>query len=421
MASPRLNPTGASGTKPRQKSPANSLERTPYVPKGEAKYVPPHLRAKKSSSTSSTSSRTKSPPDLQEQAALDPIGDSRSSTPPNARSSSTTRIRQRPPPDPLDQVGFVSKGDTKLLDIRAQDAYYKRIIDRYAQFCKDYSGDLDAAFASLPRERSDDATRNPPVPLPQKAGVGPEQGASKAGEGSPILSASEHPGTRPPVRVIPPPGKELSTLLLSLRKLREAILATAAKTSIHFAQSVHIFCVRTALLANHPPSYYHPLERLVKQLNSSSHPLDPPVVKEFTTYLILDYACRQGDLSAAYELRAKSRLKSGYQSSIVDRVLSALAHDDWVLFWKAREDGDGYTRSLMDWAVDTVRRRTLKAIGRAYLMVDSEHIVRSCTGSKDGCTWEELAEREGLGWKKEGTKVIIRARKLVVDQKRSVG
>ncbi|EER26495.1 hypothetical protein CPC735_006670 [Coccidioides posadasii C735 delta SOWgp] len=298
------------------------------------------------------------------------------------------RQRQlKQPSDPLEQAGFVSKGDSSLLDVKAQESYFRLIMDRYAQFCRDNSGNLDAAFASLPRNPSDDATKNPPANF--------QKTDSKKQATQPILRAA----------------KELSTILVSLRKLREAILATASKTPVPFSQDVHVFCVRTALLAAHPPSYYPPLERLLKQLHTPVNPLGTSASNEFVTYLILDYACRQGDLAAAFQLRERAKVKLAYQHDLVDCVLSALTHDNWVMFWRAREDGDGYVRSLMDWAADSMQLRALKALGRSYLTVEIGFLVESCTGRKDGCTWEELAQKYNLGWKKEGDRVIIRARK----------
>ncbi|KAI1966945.1 hypothetical protein LOZ58_000435 [Ophidiomyces ophidiicola] len=292
------------------------------------------------------------------------------------------------PVDPLERAGFVSKGDITLLDIHAQESYYRCIMDRYAQFCKDHSGDLDAAFASLPRNPSGDATKNPPVNMARKTDT-----------------KRTHATNAP---------QELSIILVSLRKLREAMLATTSKTPLDFSQDVHIFCIRTALLAGHPPSYYPPLERLLRHLHTKEHPLETSALHEFITYLILDYACRQGDIAAALQLRRRAGETIDYQHEVVDRVISALIHDNWVQFWKTREHGDGYVRTLMDWAADSMQRRALKAIGKSYLTVDLAYLIESCTGQRDGCTWEKLAEKHNLGWKREGNKVVIRARKLPI-------
>lgn len=288
------------------------------------------------------------------------------------------------------------------------------------QFCSDYSNDLDAAFDSLPRNRSDDPTRNPPVPNiqpPARArgnSPSPSFQVIKEQPSGTTAACKRHHG------IASSAGKELSTLLLSLRKLREAILATSSKTTVAFSQQVHIFCIRTGLLAQHPPSYYPPLERLLKDLHTPSDPLSESDLHEFTRYLILDYACRQGNMQAAFSCRTVSKAKFHFQSSTVDRVLSSLMHDNWVLFWKAHAEVDGYTRSLMDWASDFVRRKALKAIAKAYLMVDVNYIIQCCTGKEGGCTWEQLVDQEGLGWKREGNKIIIRARRANTDSKRDL-
>jgi len=126
-------------------------------------------------------------------------------------------------------------------------------------------------------------------------------------------------------------------------------------------------------------------------------------------------------MAAAFKRRACSKATFGYHSNLVDRVLSALVHDNWVAFWKARKDVDGYTRAVMNWAIDGVRRRALKAVARAYLSVDVKWIVEGCAGDRESWTWEKLVEREGLGWTREGNKVVIKSQRVRVGSKKQVG
>lgn len=276
------------------------------------------------------------------------------------------------------------------------------------EFCSSHASNLDAAFSSLPRNRSDDPTSNPPV------AIAPSRTSSLKSISKALSSKSETtPSFETPEQQHHAAAKELSTLLLSLRKLREALLATNKETDLLFSRRVHMFCVRTALLAKHPPSYYPALRRLLEDLNPSTDPLDPAELKEFATYLILDYAARQDDLERAYELRARLRARYGdaARSLIVDSVLHALVHRDWVVFWRTRKDADGYMRSLLDWAADVMRRRALKAVGKSYLMADVGYIVDVCAGEKGEWTWEQLAERENIGWRREGDKILIKTKK----------
>ncbi|EAW09636.1 uncharacterized protein ACLA_038470 [Aspergillus clavatus NRRL 1] len=302
---------------------------------------------------------------------------------PAARSGRYHGSRLKPVVDSLETVGFVSKGDRKLLEHIAQKDYFESIKQRYMDFCARHSNNLTNAFASLPTNASADATRNPPASRSQVS-------------------------SKPTGQTGPSPAAELSTLLLSLRKLREAVLATASKVPVSFQQQVHVFSIKLSIRAKHPPSYFPSLRYILETLHSTSHPLPESELRDIISYLILDYACRQGDMTAAFELRAHSRIQYAFQSDDVDRVLAALTHDNWIVFWRVRQQVDSAMRAVMDWAEDRVRRHALKAVGSAYLNVHVDWIVEGCTGDKKQWTWEHLVDKEGLGWQLEGDKVIIR-------------
>ena len=268
------------------------------------------------------------------------------------------------------------------------------------QFCSNHSKDLEAAFASLSFDSpssSDDAARNPLAPAPRPVTPSP-----------PKLSASIHApsGATPPSS--PAPEAELPKILLALRKLREGLLATSHQPTFSpvFSQRVHIFGIQVGILARYPPTYYHSLLYLLFTLHKPKHPLAQPELAEMTTYLILDMACRQNNVAGAYALRARSRRQFKYESRVVDSVLAALVRDNWVEFWRARRTIDGYMRAVVDWAIDGVRRQSLKCLGRAYLGCDVDWVLESATGGS--MLWEELVRKESVGWIREGDRVTIR-------------
>ncbi len=275
------------------------------------------------------------------------------------------------------------------------------------QFCTHHSTDMESAFASLSLEddvsASSDSARNPPVaPM--------SQGQGRHITPSPPTRVSSLPprGAVPPTP--PPPVQEISIILLALRKLREALLATSSSApSPFFSQRVHVFCIRLAILASHPPSYHPPLMHLLFVLHTPRFPLPASELSEMTTYLILDLACRQQELASAFSLRSNSRLQHNYRSRIVDETIEAVVTSNWVAFWRVRRKVDGYVRALMQWSVPSLRRNTLKALGRAYLNCDLEWILQSATGAE--MRWEELVKTESIGWVLEGSKVIIRKSK----------
>ena len=263
-------------------------------------------------------------------------------------------------------------------------------------FCAKNSLFLDRAFGALPRVHSEDPTKNPPIAL------SPKSGSSRK------LSKSESGGSESSGTLYTSIGTELSLILVAMRKLREAILVTDIDTPLQFQQRVHVFCIRAGILSEHPPSYYPPLKRLLYELHTEANPLQPEVLDEMTTYMLLDVACRQCTVEVAYEMRIKARAEFGYENPIVDDVLRAVLYENWAMFWRVRNAAEGYSRALIDWASEWIRWRALKVIAKTYTTVPLEYLMKCCTGDENGMTWEELVEKEGLGWLREGDNIVIR-------------
>lgn len=271
------------------------------------------------------------------------------------------------------------------------------------QFCTHHSKDLDSAFASLSLEEglstSSDSARNPPV---RSQLVRPER---------PLLPSNLDPQHTTSGQQVatstPSPSSELSIILIALRKLREGLLASSSTApSPVFSQRVHVFNIRVAILAFHPPSYHPSLLHLLFVLHTSANPLPRSELVEMTTYLILDMATRQNDLGNAYALRYNSRIRFDYDNKSTDRLLRSIVMGDWVSFWRVRRKVDGYVRSILFWHVEMQRKLALKAIGRSYLASDIKWILESATG--DEMNWEELVKTEEVGWLRDGEKAVIR-------------
>lgn len=303
----------------------------------------------------------------------------------------------------------------RLLSYDAQKDYYNKIVERYMRFCANNSRDLDTAWTSLVTSASADPTRNPPTARWERP---PSAARESSISGSSVTNSNTlSPGPSTPKTAsgdddsssVHHAATELSTLLMSLRKLREAILATSATTPVRFAQQIYIFSIRFSILARHPPSYFPSLRHLLDRLHSAAHPLSASELTEFYSYLILDYACRQNEMATAYELLVHARRHHRFENVAVEQILAALTHDNWVAFWRTHKSVDGYMRAVINWATDHVTRQALKAIGRTYLSVNEKWLVGTCTGDEeDRWTWEEFAEKQQLGWQKNGDSVIIR-------------
>ena len=262
------------------------------------------------------------------------------------------------------------------------------------QFCSQHSKDLDSAFASLSI---------------QPNGQNNASQALLPGESRPLTPSppkdANHWGTSPP--------QELQLILTALRKLREGLLGSSSTaTTPIFAQRVHVFNIRLAILAHHWESYLPSLLYLLSRLHSEEYPLPRSELVEMTSYLILDLATRQEDLGAAFALRFNSRIRFGYENQHVSSILNAVVTNNWVTFWRVRRKVDGYFRAMLHWQAEKIRKPVLKAIGRTYMTSDLPWILASTTGGE--MSWEDLVKKEDVGWAREGEKIIIRKPKIRV-------
>ena len=192
---------------------------------------------------------------------------------------------------------------------------------------------------------------------------------------------------------------ELATIMMAMRKLREAIFASRRVDG--FAQRAYIFIIRAAILTNHMESYYPAMLHLLNYI----HPLQPlPAAElhEFVGYYILDLACRQGDFAAAYAVRNRYQFKDRR----VEMVMAALVHDNWCVFWRMRRAVDGYQKRLMEWAEDGLRVHALKCLGRTYLTVEKAYVERVADRG-----WDDLKRHDRVGWELDGDSVIVRRAK----------
>lgn len=316
------------------------------------------------------------------------------------RKSSAPWDRLRPvKQDPLEGMGYVSKGDNRLLNLKTQENYYHKITARYMQFCTQHSKNLIEAFTALSLH---DSTPQSGAQV-NTVSSGNHERLSVPADSAKQLSSSRWATLQPAAD----PADELSTILTALRKLREGILATSASApSPTFSQRVHVFNIRLAILALHPESYHASLRYLLTTLHSQEYPLPATELREMMSYLILDTALRLGDLNEAYRIRLMARKDLDFYDKRVDLILKAVVMNNWPVFWRVRTRVDGYIRAIMHWGLDSLRKSVLKAIGKSYMKCSIDWILQSTTGGE--MDWTELVEKEEVGWLKEGDLAVIR-------------
>jgi len=192
---------------------------------------------------------------------------------------------------------------------------------------------------------------------------------------------------------------ELAVVLMAMRKLREAIVATSRVDD--FARKAYIFIIRQTILLQHWESYHAALLYLLTRIHVRT-PLSAMELQEFVGYYILDLACRQRDLHTVYRVCREY----SFSDRKIDRIISSLVHDDWVVFWSVGAKVDGHVRALMGWTEDRMRLHALKCLARSYFTAEKEYIERSTN-----MDWEALVKSQQVGWEWDGEKVTIRRTK----------
>ena len=185
---------------------------------------------------------------------------------------------------------------------------------------------------------------------------------------------------------------------LAMRKLREAIVAS--KRIDTFAEEVYKFIIRTTIMVKNMEAYHPALLYLLKTLHLR-RPLSSIEFKEFSSYLVLDVACRQNDLNAAYATRSRFKL----DDFRVENILHALARNDWVSFWKSRGCATVHQAKLLSWAEDRVRQHVSACLVKSYITAEPDFVKRSI-----GMTWREWCSVAGLAWQADGSNISLRRR-----------
>lgn len=224
------------------------------------------------------------------------------------------------------------------------------------------------------------------------------EGSQNSANQTTIPSTAELPPSDSMVEKIQDPTntRTLSVIMAALRKLREGIVAS--QRADHFALQAYLFCIRLSILVKQPESYHPAILHLLRSIHPKE-PLNAAELQEIVSYLVLDTACRRKNLSEAFAIRTTYTLKDPK----VNSALSALAHDNFVMFHRVRRTVDGHKARLMEWAESELRLYTLKCFGRSYLTMDLDYLEQS-TNSE----WQNLKSLHSVGWDLDGSKVVIR-------------
>ena len=165
-----------------------------------------------------------------------------------------------------------------------------------------------------------------------------------------------------------------------------------------FAIRVYRFIIRATILLKHMPSYHPALLHLLHKVHPVV-PLSSTELKEFVGYYILDLACRQNDLAAAFEVRHRY----SYHDRHVELLLKALVHGNWFVFWRMKASMGEGQRRLLDSADERVQRNAVNALGKGYLKAQRTYVEYATNRA-----WIDLKVDDSLEWVLDGETVTMR-------------
>lgn len=303
----------------------------------------------------------------------------------------------------------------RLLNFQTQERYYTKIVDRYMAYCAS-AGRGDELLRRMselsitPQTPKPEVKKVPSTPPAKKALQG--LAASRWADDSPYAPALPKTGLLTPSASSPahfadlhnqkvqPPKfdhlKESSTILFSMRKLREGIVASHRIDA--FSTQVYIFIIRLSILLKHAESYHPAILHLLNHI----HPrraLTKLELQEFAKYLILDMACRRNQLAEAHRLRVRYKITDHKIKDVIDAVL----HGDYHAFFKLKKQVDGHCRVLVEGAEADMRLHALKCFGQTYFSVEKGFLEQ-----ETGSTFDALKKDYKVGWEVAGEKVVIR-------------
>jgi hypothetical protein len=271
----------------------------------------------------------------------------------------------------VDEYGFVSKGDTRLLDRKSQERYYTEITEKYVKFCgsSDSSTDLDVKLAAAV----------------------PSTGTMVA-QGKNARYADSH-------------NAELASIILSMRKLREGIVGSSRVDA--FSSKAYMFMIRVSILMKHPDSYHPAIQHLLYDIHPYV-PLSASEKQEFAGYLVLHLASKMKAYNEAFMVKREFQV-TDYR---ILQAVDAMIQGNYWSFRATRRKVDLYKARLLEDAEQRMRDHTLKCLGKSYFTVDVNYL-ESVTGAK----WDELKKEFGVGWDMNSAGIVTVRKQKRPEQK----
>lgn len=159
--------------------------------------------------------------------------------------------------------------------------------------------------------------------------------------------------------------EESGSILISLRKLREALVATRAKGE--FVVQIYSASARMGILACQPESYLPALLKLVYSIEQND--------KEFRLCYLAHLLCRTNELSEYYALAYDWKIQDLHElaSSIID--------NNCIRYLRILDTSSPLLRSIIQTFLPTIQEATRASIHRAFYKLPLD-VLEQMTGTE---------------------------------------
>lgn len=281
-----------------------------------------------------------------------------------------------------EQYGFTSRGeDTRLQkDERSRRDYFNQILETFVKYCADNTA---SSLHQCLDKFTDYNDLDVVIKIPSVE----------------IDSKSDKEGTIPTQQGRP---VKIDSILLSLRKLREALIHTEADS---FTRNVFLFSIRVSAYIGHYQTYIPSINYLLAPFNIKN--LNHSEKREVATILILHVAHFNRDYGQAIRLFF-SYLDPSEDKKVL-RILESYINNDYYTWSQLyNSEVDNGISNMMKFGVQAMSRVIVERLSSSYFNISLKELED--TFLPNGITFLYIKETFGVEWKQDGDNLIIKQR-----------
>lgn len=288
----------------------------------------------------------------------------------NRRQQRANRFKEAPK---RSDYGFVSRGEDNRLQksSKERERYFQKIMNSFSLYCDDNDKfTLSTDLQKYMKHNNDNSPRGDNIVQDGKAHL------------------------------------SMDSILLSLRKLREAMINT---TPNKFMVTVYLFSIRISALIGHYQTYIPSINHL---LDPSVVPLlDKSEIQELVVLLILHLVHFNNQCTKALEIYFEYFDASLHQHQDLLRIIKSWVVKDYYTWTRIYNSETDHTKlAIMRYGIQPMVQNIIAAIEKSYFNLDMHYLNNSVL--PNGIDFKVLVDKYQVTWELDGSNVVIKRRRV---------